>query len=360
MEMGMEVIQKGSWFWRERTVSGSPANTTTETESPVSGGGPGSGAVGAVPSGLVPQVMNMAVSMSMERSFGGAVGMDMMGRKKRGRPRKYGSDGSIALTLSPGYSSSPSDFSPKRNRGRPPGSGKRQILASLGELIANTAGGNFTPHVVTINTGEDVAAKIFSFSHKGPRAICILSANGAVSNVTIRQPGSSGGILTYEGRFEILSLSGSFAITDTGGGVRSRTGGISVSLAGPDGRVIGGGVAGLLLAASPIQVVVGSFMPNSYKAHKRKHLLEPSMVSAVPGGPDVVTAARPITQVTPNDDTAVTPTSTLPEQSQGEAENSAASNPTTNSTFPGSGWHGSEPTLEQKPSPDINESVTGE
>ena len=58
-----------------------------------------------------------------------------------------------------------------------------------------------------------------------------------------------------QGRFEILSLSGSFTISETGG-MRSRTGGISVSLAGPDGRVIGGGVAGLLLAASPIQVII--------------------------------------------------------------------------------------------------------
>lgn len=36
--------------------------------------------------------------------------------------------------------------------------------------------------------------------------------------------------------------------------MKSRTGGLSVSLAGPDGRVIGGGIAGLLTAASPIQV----------------------------------------------------------------------------------------------------------
>lgn len=56
-----------------------------------------------------------------------------------------------------------------------------------------------------------------------------------------------------QGRFEILSLSGSFSVTDNGG-VRSRTGGLSVSLAGPDGRVIGGGIAGLLMAAGPIQV----------------------------------------------------------------------------------------------------------
>jgi hypothetical protein len=39
------------------------------------------------------------------------------------------------------------------------------------------------------------------------------------------------------------------------GGQRSRTGGLSVSLAGPDGRLLGGGVAGLLIAASPIQVL---------------------------------------------------------------------------------------------------------
>lgn len=48
---------------------------------------------------------------------------------------------------------------------------------------------------------QDVASKILSFSQKGPRGICVLSANGAVSNVTIRQPGSSGGILTYEAWF---------------------------------------------------------------------------------------------------------------------------------------------------------------
>lgn len=45
---------------------------------------------------------------------------------------------------------------------------------------------------------QDVATRILSFSQKGPRSICILSANGAISNVTLRQPGSSGGTLTYE------------------------------------------------------------------------------------------------------------------------------------------------------------------
>ena len=56
-----------------------------------------------------------------------------------------------------------------------------------------------------------------------------------------------------QGRFEILSLSGSFLPMESGN-IYGRTGGLSVSLAGPDGRVIGGGVAGLLMAASPVQV----------------------------------------------------------------------------------------------------------
>ncbi len=61
-------------------------------------------------------------------------------------------------------------------------------------------------------------------------------------------------LFSWQGRYEILSLSGSYLLQDTGGGGRQRTGGLSVSLAGTDGRVIGGGVAGLLVAASPIQV----------------------------------------------------------------------------------------------------------
>lgn len=45
---------------------------------------------------------------------------------------------------------------------------------------------------------QDVTMKVITFSQQGPRAICILSANGVISNVTLRQPDSSGGTLTYE------------------------------------------------------------------------------------------------------------------------------------------------------------------
>ncbi|KAF2307561.1 hypothetical protein GH714_029733 [Hevea brasiliensis] len=182
-----------------------------------------------------------------------------------------------------------------------------------GEFFANTAGG-----------------KILAFAQKGPRGICILSANGAVSNVTIRQPGSSGGILTYEGRFEIISLSGSFTVTETGG-VRSRTGGLSVSLASPDGRVIGCGIAGLRLAASPIQL----HLPNEMKAHKRKHHRENAIGSGIPvGAQEVPTEARPISEAKPVGETCLISASSLPEQSHEGADNSASDQQISNAANP--------------------------
>ncbi|TKY51960.1 AT-hook motif nuclear-localized protein 6 [Spatholobus suberectus] len=205
-------------------------------------------------------------------------------KKKRGRPRKYGPDGKVALgpvaALSPMPISSSipltGEFSAwKRGRGRPIESIKKSSFKfevegpGPGEGIAYSVGANFTPHVLTVNAGEDVTMKIMSFSQQGSRAICILSATGTISNVTLRQPSSCGGTLTYEGRFEILSLSGSFMPTENGV-TRSRSGGMSVSLAGPDGRVMGGGLAGLLVAAGPVQVVVGSFLPGHQLEHKPK------------------------------------------------------------------------------------------
>ncbi|CAA6666850.1 unnamed protein product [Spirodela intermedia] len=185
----------------------------------------------------------------------------------------------------------------KRGRGRPGGSASRQQqqqwgleIDSFDESVACSAGANFTPHIITVPAGEDVTMKIISFSQQGPRGICILSANGVISNVTLRQPDSSGGTMTYEGRFELLSLSGSFMPTESGGS-RSRSGGMSVSLASPDGRVVGGGVAGLLVAASPVQVVIGSFIPNYQIEQKtKKPRVDHTSMSAPPAAMPISSA----------------------------------------------------------------------
>ncbi|XP_010422177.1 PREDICTED: AT-hook motif nuclear-localized protein 1 [Camelina sativa] len=248
-----------------------------------------------------PQISTETTTMTtaMEGISGGPI------KKKRGRPRKYGPDGTVVALSPKPISSAPApshlpppgshviDFSAseKRSKVKPTNSFNRpkyhhHQVENLGEWVPCSVGGNFTPHIITVNTGEDVTMKIISFSQQGPRAICVLSANGVISSVTLRQPDSSGGTLTYEGRFEILSLSGSFMPNDSGG-TRSRTGGMSVSLASPDGRVVGGGVAGLLVAASPVQVVVGSFLAGTdqqdQKPKKNKHdFMLSSPTAAVP------------------------------------------------------------------------------
>ncbi|ONM55929.1 AT-hook motif nuclear-localized protein 10 [Zea mays] len=189
-----------------------------------------------------------AVTASSLAGVGGNGGAgEPVPKKKRGRPRKYGPDGSMSLALVPAsMATAPA----------PPG-------------VSGPAGTGFTPHVIFVKAGEDVSAKIMSFPQNGTRAVCVLSANGIVSNVTLRQSATSGGTVTHEGRFEILSLSGSFLLSEDGGH-RSRTGGLSVSLAGPDGRVLGGSVAGLLTAASPVQIVVGTFDADGEKKPKQQ------------------------------------------------------------------------------------------
>uniref|UniRef100_A0A1J3GEW3 AT-hook motif nuclear-localized protein n=1 Tax=Noccaea caerulescens TaxID=107243 RepID=A0A1J3GEW3_NOCCA len=214
-------------------------------------------------------------------------------KKKRGRPRKYAPDGNIGLALAPtsplpsasnsygggtdgggggggggdsgggGANANSSDPPAKRNRGRPPGSGKKQL-----DALGGTGGVGFTPHVIEVQTGEDIAMKVVEFTKQGPRAICILSATGSVSNVMLRQttnqPTNSNGVVKYEGRYEIISLSGSFLNSESNGTV-TKSGTLSVSLAGSDGRIVGGLVAGMLVAGSQVQVIVGSFVPDVKK-----------------------------------------------------------------------------------------------
>ncbi|CAA7035088.1 unnamed protein product [Microthlaspi erraticum] len=214
-------------------------------------------------------------------------------KKKRGRPRKYAPDGSVnprasrpALSPTPISSSIPlsGDYHHHHHSNWKRGKAQQQqyplefvkkyesspALPTPPAGLSYYVGANFTTHQFTVNAGEDVTMKVMPYS-QGSRAICILSATGSISNVTLRQATTSGGTLTYEGRFEILSLSGSFMPTETGG-TKGRSGGMSISLAGPNGKIIGGVLAGMLIAAGPVHVIMGSFivMHQAEQAQKKK------------------------------------------------------------------------------------------
>ncbi|GJR23220.1 AT-hook motif nuclear-localized protein 5-like protein [Tanacetum coccineum] len=102
--------------------------------------------------------------------------------------------------------------------------------------------------------------------------------DGVVSGVEVvvrfpfLPPGS--GRFAEKGRFEILCLSGSYLLAETGN-PRSRTGGLSVSVCSSDGQVIGGAVGGKLIASTLVQVVVSSFVYGGADNTKAKDTIEP-------------------------------------------------------------------------------------
>ncbi|KAJ3671769.1 hypothetical protein LUZ60_007848 [Juncus effusus] len=219
-------------------------------------------------------------------------------KRKRGRPRKYGVGASVSPSLTSSVKKSPESSSLARVANSPlTTEKKKKEVAVRGEggsspLSKKAHGGSlgqgFTPHVIIVKDGEDVSQKILQFLQETRRAICILSANGAVSTASLRQPGVYGGQITIEGRYEITSLCGSFLPSDETG--VSRTGGLSVCLSGLDVQTLmGGGVAGPLVAAGPVTVIAGSF---SYDTTNKE-------TSTTQGQQDTMPANQGLTLVTP-------------------------------------------------------------
>jgi hypothetical protein len=68
-------------------------------------------------------------------------------------------------------------------------------------------------------------------------------------------------VVTLHGRFEILSLSGSFLPPPAPPGATSLT----IFLAGGQGQVVGGNVVGALYAAGPVIVIAASFANVAYE-----------------------------------------------------------------------------------------------
>lgn len=115
----------------------------------------------------------------------GETPVSIEGKKKRGRPRKNVADGNLALSPMPISASIPltggggggGDYS-SLNKGKVRGPYKKkqrlEFQSPPGDRVAYSLGANFTPHIITVNAGEDVLMKIMSFSQQGSRAICVL------------------------------------------------------------------------------------------------------------------------------------------------------------------------------------------
>ncbi|CAK8567061.1 unnamed protein product [Lathyrus sativus] len=107
----------------------------------------------------------------VSESGGGVIGVSPVSlgmdggeiKKKRGRPRKYGPDGSVsAMALSPLPISSSGPFSSEFSsgkQGKPKGMEFKQSKKVGVDLFGDSVGTNFMPHIITVNAGEDITMK---------------------------------------------------------------------------------------------------------------------------------------------------------------------------------------------------------
>ncbi|KAF3449453.1 hypothetical protein FNV43_RR10181 [Rhamnella rubrinervis] len=153
---------------------------------------------------------------------------------------------------------SPGDIVGRRPRGRPPGS-KNKPKPPV--IITRESANTLRAHILEVGNGCDVFDCVATYARRRQRGICILSGSGTVTNVTLRQPAAAGAIVTLHGRFEILSLSGSFLPPPAPPGATSLT----IFLAGGQGQVVGGSVVGELTASGPVIVIAASFTNVAYE-----------------------------------------------------------------------------------------------
>ncbi|KAK7256328.1 hypothetical protein RIF29_29770 [Crotalaria pallida] len=146
----------------------------------------------------------------------------------------------------------------RRPRGRPPGS-KNKPKPPV--IITRESANTLRAHILEVSNGCDVFDSVATYARKRQRGICVLSGSGTVTNVTLRQPAAAGAVVTLHGRFEILSLAGSFLPPPAPPGATSLT----VFLGGGQGQVVGGNVVGPLVASGPVIVIASSFTNVAYE-----------------------------------------------------------------------------------------------
>ncbi|KAL5557657.1 hypothetical protein UlMin_033868 [Ulmus minor] len=140
--------------------------------------------------------------------------------------------------------------SSRRPRGRPLGSRNKPKPPII---VSRDSPNALRSHVLEVSAGADIVESVANYARRRGRGVCVLSGNGTVSNVSLRQ--AAGSVVTLHGRFEILSLSGTVLPPPAPPGA----GGLSISLAGGQGQVVGGCVVSPLMASGQVVLTAASF-----------------------------------------------------------------------------------------------------
>ncbi|XP_062196225.1 AT-hook motif nuclear-localized protein 17-like [Phragmites australis] len=151
----------------------------------------------------------------------------------------------------------------KRRRGRPLGSKNKPKPPPVVTRDVEPATA-LRPHVLEIPAGGDVARALAGFARRRGLGICVLSGTGAVADVSLRHPSPTTtaegrAAVIFRGQYDILSISATFLPPSMSAAVPRAVRDLSISLAGPHGQIVGGAVAGPLIAATTVMVLAAAF-----------------------------------------------------------------------------------------------------
>ncbi|KAJ6703689.1 AT-HOOK MOTIF NUCLEAR-LOCALIZED PROTEIN 24-RELATED [Salix viminalis] len=190
---------------------------------------------------------------SEDEQSGSSSGLNKSLKRERDESNMGNSEGKELVTSGSGEG----EIS-RRPRGRPSGS-KNKPKPPI--IITRDSANALRTHLMEVADGCDIVESVATFARRRQRGVCIMSGTGTVTNVTLRQPASPGAIVTLHGRFEILSLAGSFLPLPAPPAAT----GLTIYLAGGQGQVVGGSVVGTLTASGPVVIMAASFSNAAYE-----------------------------------------------------------------------------------------------
>ncbi|KAI3460061.1 hypothetical protein Pfo_016724 [Paulownia fortunei] len=136
----------------------------------------------------------------------------------------------------------------RRPRGRPPGSKNKPKPPVI--ITRDSSEQSMKPYVLELPPGVDVIESTTRFCRKRNMGLCVLNA--------LHHPGAT---VTFHGSFEILSMSATIL---PAGSFPAGNGLFTISLAGPQGHVVGGLVVGPLVSAGTIYLIAATFNSPSF------------------------------------------------------------------------------------------------
>ncbi|CAL0324325.1 unnamed protein product [Lupinus luteus] len=169
----------------------------------------------------------------------------------------------------------------KKPRGRPPGS-KNKAKPPI--VIPRNSDEIMKPILIEVSNGCDVVEALLKFARRCNVCISVLSGSGSIANVTLQHPLPFSTSFTIHGPFTLLTLTGTYIFSPShhclsfppmaasssainpNNPYSTHASSFGITLLGSQGEMVGGVVAGKVVAGSNVSVMVNVFKnPEFYK-----------------------------------------------------------------------------------------------